>query len=550
MNKPKAEQTEIEHIYLDKITKTYNPRKTFDKAAQAELEGSIKLHGIQQPLHARRLPDGSLELVCGERRLRAADALKLATVPMIIHDNLSDADADAMRLIENLQREALPPMEEAEGFERLAKTHNLTQQDVADRVGKTKSYVVRRMQLLKLTPKCREALRKGVIDVSGAFALACVNDPASMDEALKEAGYRSNCEQINASEIRWTIKHRISCTLAEAQFDTNATYEGVIQGRTGHGCQLVDVGTCKGCAKRTGNNEDLFGKPNGPDICTDPKCFEAKAEAAWQRVSAEQKAKGNTVLSDANSRNVFEYESSEHPTTRSGLVRVDEALHEDPKRRTWERILGAKFTPPLVIGRNREGKIFRMAKVDDLKKSAKAAGIKLQVVRDSMSGNSNAAEQRKAREKTRIGQIVGIAALGKIAEKAECWLDAAFIRWLTRSVIKFVANDAACAVCTRRLPEEKRDNADAALLKLSETMTEPQLRGLCAELLSVGYGVYSTWGGISRELKASAKFFGVDVKRVDAQVRKELAAKKAKKPAVKKAKKPAATAATEAKQTE
>lgn len=529
-----APTAEIEHITPSRITKTYNPRTTFDKAAQAELESSIREHGIQQPLIARRHTDGSLELVCGERRLRAAGTLKLATVPMIIHNNLSDADADAMRLIENLQREALPALEEAEGFERLAKEHKLTQADVAARVGKSKSYVVRRMQLLKLTPKCREALRKGSIDVSGAFVLSTVADPALMDEALKHAGYRVNHfngEQIPASEIRHTVHYRFSCELKDATFDTKAKYEGVIPGRTGQGCQLVDVGACTGCTKRTGNNEDLFGKVKGPDICTDPPCFKAKTEAAWQRIVSEQAAKGNTVLSDADCRKVFEYDSSDSPKQSSGLIRVDAPCYDDPKHRTWERILGAKFTPPLVIGRNREGTIFRMAKVADLKKSAKAAGIKLQAVRDAVSGNWS---QRAEREKTRVGTAVGMAVLGEIVKSAEAFTpNIGFERWLTSRVLDTVGFDTVAEIGKRRNPELKRSQARGFLEKYITTATSEQLRGLCVELMSFTFRVYSGYGGLDDDLRATAKFFGIDIKPIQSRVTKELAAKKKAKPAAK-----------------
>ena len=148
----------------------YQPRRHFDEAALAELSRSIGAHGLMQPVVLRSRPQGGYELVAGERRLRAAGLAGLAAVPAIVRE-VSDEQAAAMALIENVQREDLKPLEEAAALRRLRDEFGLTQQAVADAVGKSREAVANLLRLLNLDPAVRELLDEGALEMGHARAL-------------------------------------------------------------------------------------------------------------------------------------------------------------------------------------------------------------------------------------------------------------------------------------------------------------------------------------------------------------------------------------------
>lgn len=151
------------------------PRKNFDEASLAELEDSIREYGVLQPLLVRPMIDGSYRIVAGERRYRAARRAGLAEIPVIVK-SLTDAEAAAIALIENLQREDLNAMEEAEGIRRLIDEFGYTQEQAAQRLSKSRPAVANALRLLGLPQKGREALQNGSISAGHARALLGLGD--------------------------------------------------------------------------------------------------------------------------------------------------------------------------------------------------------------------------------------------------------------------------------------------------------------------------------------------------------------------------------------
>ena len=160
------------------------PRKTFDEAALAELAQSIEQHGILQPLLVRPLPSGSYQLVAGERRWRAARMCKLTEVPVVIKE-LSDNEAMELAIIENLQREDLNPIEEAEGLQALADKCGYTQEEIAASVGKSRPAIANSLRLLRLPEEVRDMTKSGTISAGHARALLAFDNPAMMLEVAK-----------------------------------------------------------------------------------------------------------------------------------------------------------------------------------------------------------------------------------------------------------------------------------------------------------------------------------------------------------------------------
>lgn len=146
------------------------PRKRFDDESLQELADSISQHGIIQPLTVRKLSSGSYQIIAGERRWRAARLAGLQEVPVIVIE-ADDRKAAELAMIENLQREDLNPMEEAAGFQSLIESYHMTQEEAAQRVGKSRSAVTNALRLLGLTPSVRKLVEEGKLSAGHARAL-------------------------------------------------------------------------------------------------------------------------------------------------------------------------------------------------------------------------------------------------------------------------------------------------------------------------------------------------------------------------------------------
>src|SRR5437762_12945428 len=166
----------IQRVNLYSITPSpLQPRKDFGADALSELVESIRQHGIIQPLIVRAI-DGRHELIAGERRWRAAQQLGLTQVPVIIR-SASDRDVLELSLIENLQRADLSPIEEAQGYARLANEFGLRQEDIAQKVGRSRAAVANAMRLLDLHPQVQAWLSQNFISVGHAKVLLALKAP-------------------------------------------------------------------------------------------------------------------------------------------------------------------------------------------------------------------------------------------------------------------------------------------------------------------------------------------------------------------------------------
>jgi len=162
----------------------FQPRKYFDVFQLEELAKSIKEYGVIQPIMVRK-KDDYFEIIAGERRFRASQKLGNKTIPAIVR-KMTDRDVAEVALIENLQREDLNFFEEAEGYKRLIQEFNLTQDDVAKRVGKSQSTIANKLRILKLPTEIRENISTDVITERHARALLKVEDKSMQLSILKE----------------------------------------------------------------------------------------------------------------------------------------------------------------------------------------------------------------------------------------------------------------------------------------------------------------------------------------------------------------------------
>jgi ParB family chromosome partitioning protein len=168
-----AEPSEVD---LDSIVPgPMQPRTHFDEAALESLAESIRSHGIVQPLLVRRKGDG-YELVAGERRWRAAKLAGITRVPVVVKE-VPDESLLEIALIENIQRENLNPIEEAQAYRKLIDTVGLTQESLASRVGRDRSYITNYLRLLKLTDDVQQLVKEGRLSTGHARALLALNHP-------------------------------------------------------------------------------------------------------------------------------------------------------------------------------------------------------------------------------------------------------------------------------------------------------------------------------------------------------------------------------------
>lgn len=177
------------------------PRKTFDEEALRELADSIATHGVIQPLLVRPISDGGYQLIAGERRWRASRLAGLTEVPVVIRE-MTDSEAMELALIENLQREDLNPIEEAEGYKLLMDTYSLTQEQAAERVGKSRPAVANAMRLLVLPKEVLDLIKQGRISSGHGRTLLALEDKSMMIKLCSEIEEK----QISVRQLESIIK--------------------------------------------------------------------------------------------------------------------------------------------------------------------------------------------------------------------------------------------------------------------------------------------------------------------------------------------------------
>lgn len=349
-------------------------RAHFDKAAIGELAESIKSVGLLSPIIARPV-NGHFEVVAGERRFMAAKQAGLAAINVSVRE-LTDEQVLEIQLIENLQREGLHELAEAEGYEGLQQLgHSAI--EIADKVGKSKAYVYARMKLLALSKEARKAFYEAKITASVALLLARIPVADLQREALEtildhDANYTSAMSYRDAAEL---VHNDYMTRLADAGFPTADA-------------QLVPAaGSCTACPKRTGNQPELFGDIKSADVCTDPVCFKAKREAQAARARAE----GAKIISGEQAKKIAPY-GRVHGS--AGYVALEDRCYEDPKNRTYGQLLGKSYEAAFLQDPE-TGKLTKIAPQADVSKALKDAGVKA----PSTSNPQSAAEKKAKAER-------------------------------------------------------------------------------------------------------------------------------------------------------
>jgi ParB/RepB/Spo0J family partition protein len=348
-----AGTTETAMLRPDEIAPSpTNPRKTFPEASLAELADSMARDGQVQAILVRPItteavlkfnrehPDATdeqriarrYEIVSGERRWRAAQLKGLQLRAEI--RALTDLQVVRIQIVENLHREEVHPLEEAEGYEYLLKHsgENITTEQIADEVGKSKSYVLKRLKLASLCAEARKDFIGGKFDASTALLIARMATPGLQMKAIEEiaslGGWRGDDYEPSYREIRDHLSRRFHLQLAHATFDTKS--EDLVAG----------CGSCVACPKRTGNQSALFDDVNDADICTDPDCFAAKKAAGYAAQIADARRKGIRVIEGEEAEKLMPQKWMRTP---DDYVDLQGCAYEVEKDDTYEEVTYAQL---------------------------------------------------------------------------------------------------------------------------------------------------------------------------------------------------------------
>lgn len=283
-----------------------NPRRTFSQAGLDELAASIRSAGVLQPLCVRRrlpdlvsepCPEDGFELVFGHRRLRAAQMAGLTELPCDIVD-MSDAEVLQAQVAENLEREDLHPLEEAEGFEALMRATGLGADALATQTGKSRSYIYGRLKLCKLCPEARQAYVDGRFEGEIALMIARLPSAKMQLQALgvvREQGYKFGA---GYRAVRSELLERFTLDLSKAIFDPADAF------------LVRDAGACTTCPKLAGNapefadaievvvmsGERTHSRTVRAQTCTDPDCFATKKAAHLRNEARKLEDAGQQVI--------------------------------------------------------------------------------------------------------------------------------------------------------------------------------------------------------------------------------------------------------------
>ncbi len=332
----------MQHVPVAIIARTLrNPRKHFDQGKLQELADSIKATGVHQAILLRPLPESRIadeqrlaiaekreraqyEIVCGERRWRATRLAGLAEIPAMIRA-MSDADALRASVIENLQREDVTKLEEAEGYRELLDLGNTTAEKIAKDVGKSRTYVFNVLKILDACDAVREALRKGEIDFSRAQLLARIPGAQIQAQALEditETDWKG--DKPGYDECARIVRDKYMVRLDRAKFDI------------ADASLIPAAGSCANCSKRAGANTELQKEMGSADICTDKPCHDAKSEAHTARIVQEAKDKGHTVIVG---KEAAELQAQGYNEKLLGYRRLD-AIEDSPGDHPLRKIIG------------------------------------------------------------------------------------------------------------------------------------------------------------------------------------------------------------------
>lgn len=500
---PTPEDEYIEAVISD-IDRSQNYRHTYTNDDIADIGTSIRARGVIHAIVVRPAAEGAghkWRLIAGERRIRGSIFAERTTIPAVVKHGLSDAEARAIGLVENLQRRTVDPIEEADAFRELHEVNKWPVDKIATETGQSKTYVYARIRLCALVPAGRKAYHAGKIDLSVAMLASRIPSPDIQKQYVEQVtsyGY-----PIAHDMARRILDEHFMRRLDMAPFDVKD--DKLVAG----------TGTCAACPKRTGNQAELFADVKSGDVCTDTKCYAAKAEATWRARASVAERTGIKILDDKKAAELFPHSGA--LSHASPYVEAGAKCYADKKQRTFEKIavsVDPSGAAPLVIARDPLGGIHTLIAKKDLAPFLAAAGIEA-------AGNPAAEEDRKRRKKAKedadrrravtshlIADIVGRANQDGAKPRSELW------RVVVLQLLDRGFHDAANEVVKARGWAVKGKSAESIIEAKMVKLPAEHLPAMVLELIlsAAAFGVFAT--GETRAMKAAIKAYDVDRKAI------------------------------------
>jgi ParB family transcriptional regulator, chromosome partitioning protein len=413
--------TEYQTVPLTHLVESAaNPRRITSKTADAELADSVKKMGVLEPLLVREvlalkpgdLP-GRLELIAGHRRLAAARAAGLAEVPVRVLE-LNEEQALEAAIVENLQRQDVHPLDEAEGFARLIEHHKHAVPDVAARVGKSEAYVYQRLALRRLSPPARKLFVDGLITAAHALQLVKL-EPKQQDQVLGSLRPNDEVGYGTAASLGRLIREDFFQDLSSAPW------------KLGDAALVPAAGPCSTCPKRAGAQPGLFAdeKVKG-ETCLDAVCFDTKMKAHLSAVKAVLKV-------DAGRKSVLEVSTGHEYPRQKGILYDGQFTRVDKKKPC------AFATPAVVVGGKERGQALTVC-VD--------AGCKEHHARSDHGGDESWKKKQAAEAKRNKAESASRLAIFKATiVKAPTRLALEDLRLVARRFVYEMQHDSRQRLC-------------------------------------------------------------------------------------------------------
>lgn len=487
-----------------------NPRRRFNEQTLNELASSLKTQGMLAPLVVRPLDNDKFEVVAGARRLRAARIAQLETVPVRIVP-LSDAAAIEAQVVENLQREDIHPLEEANSFRLLLdlKQPEYTLATIAAKAGKSEAYVQGRIKLSELVAPIAEAFLADRITIGHALLIAKL--PASQQQEAFNAAFRQMWTSagnqqvlIPVRELQAWIESNILLELAAAPFSKDDEQ------------LLPEAGSCIACPKRTGVNALLFSDVR-KDSCTDPQCFRAKVDAHVAKNLA-AKPKIVQISSAWQSR-------AGAPLGRNRYVEIEvkrpkangKAEKHPPTAKPCEKMAEA-----IVMDGGQRGQIIKVCAdpACRIHHADRPSPQQLQRERE---------DERKRVEKEKRALSVRHRILAAILQRVSAPLNKADVALIARSFVSHLpAREQAMLAKRHKVTNTPTTSVEAAFIKSINSCDETALCRLLLETSLLDAAYQRGGKGQDDPLLESAKRYRIDTAKIEKTVTEQATAKQEK----------------------
>lgn len=478
-----------------------NPRINFNEQKLKELSDSIKERGQLQAILVCKLEDGTFEIIAGERRWRASkmagrDVMKCEIV------ELDEKAKLEVQLIENVLRDDLHPMEEAQGYKNLIDQHGYTVEKLAAKTGKKKPDIAKTIKLLNLTEEGQKAFKEDKFQLGHALLIARIEDAHLQDKVVKELSQAWG-RKYTLKDTQEYIESHIFVKLTKAPFKIDDAE------------LLPIVGACTGCEYNTDTNTGLFTDMKNAGMCSHPKCYGDKVNAFWKGITKAETEKGNVVLARSLTNKIFNRYSSDD-LSNSEYVNANAKYESHPKKLTYKALLKGKIKEYIAL--DLKGKVRRLYKKSEINAAVKDEKWAKKLDKPT-SNNSHSSHRRDPREDRRNTIADNLQKKKIISLILKRKLD----KDLYRSTLLDLAFDSGqmdeddFAIIGFPKPKDSdRFNGSAKWIK-DFYATKSEDEQMKIDLLIMCFGTWCGMDNLAKILKVKASDFKAEAKKLEAK---------------------------------